>query len=68
MADAVAAGYEDHPHRPQQRRTPPPPPLDPAVIAAATERYTEIFRRLTGTPLDVYEPPSFGTAEGDGAR
>ena len=48
-------------------RTPPPPPLDPAVIAAATERYTEIFRRLTGTQLDAYEPPSFGAEEG-GAR
>ena len=53
--------------RPDWDRTPPPPPLDPGVITAATERYTEIFRRLTGTQLDAYEPPSFG-AEGGGAR
>ena len=52
---------------PEWDRTPPPPPLDPAVITAATERYTEIFRRLTGTALDAYEPPSFGAEEG-GAR
>ncbi len=42
---------------PKWDRTPPPPPLDPAVVEAATERYLEIFRRLTGIELDAYEPP-----------
>jgi phosphoribosylaminoimidazole-succinocarboxamide synthase len=40
-------------------RTPPPPDLDPGVVEAAKKRYLEIFRRLTGTALDDYEPPSF---------
>jgi phosphoribosylaminoimidazole-succinocarboxamide synthase len=30
----------------------PPPPLPEEVIAAASERYLEIFRRLTLSPLD----------------
>ncbi len=45
--------------RPDWDRTPPPPSLAPEVVASATERYLEIFRRLTGTTLDDYAPPSF---------
>ena len=37
----------------------PPPPLPARVIEAASERYQEVFRRLTGTPLDDYAPPRF---------
>ena len=37
----------------------PPPPLPPHVVAATTERYRDVFRRLTGTDLDAYEPPKF---------
>ncbi|MEX1257062.1 MAG: phosphoribosylaminoimidazolesuccinocarboxamide synthase [Gemmatimonadota bacterium] len=40
-------------------RTPPPPDLTDEVVAAATERYLEIFRRLTGTDLDRFDPPFF---------
>ncbi len=43
-------------------RTPPPPALPAEVVASTTERYLEIFRRLTGIPLDRYEPPSFDPA------
>ncbi len=49
---------------PEWDRTPPPPRLDPSVVEAATERYLEIFRRLTGIELDAYEPPSFGADAG----
>ncbi|MCY4574217.1 MAG: phosphoribosylaminoimidazolesuccinocarboxamide synthase [Gemmatimonadetes bacterium] len=38
----------------------PPPPLPQRVIAAAAERYREVFRRLTGTELEEYEAPRFG--------
>jgi phosphoribosylaminoimidazole-succinocarboxamide synthase len=43
---------------PGWNRTPPPPPLDPRVIEAASLRYLEIFRRLTGSDLDAWEPRS----------
>ncbi len=46
---------------PDWDRTPPPPDLDPSVIRAATDRYLEIFKRLTGTELDEYVPPTFST-------
>lgn len=49
---------------PEWDRTPPPPRLDPSVVEAATERYLEIFRRLTGIEIDAYEPPSFGADAG----
>jgi len=48
---------------PDWDRTPPPPDLDPSVVRAATDRYLEIFQRLTGTDLDAYVPPSFGAHE-----
>lgn len=40
-------------------RSPPPPSLPDEVVHATTERYLEIFRRLTGTDLDAWEPPTF---------
>lgn len=33
----------------------PPPPLPSEVVAATSTRYLEVFRRLTGTPLDTAE-------------
>jgi len=47
---------------PEWDRTPPPPPLTDQVVEAATRRYLEIFRRLTGVELDTYEPPGLGEA------
>jgi len=47
---------------PDWDRTPPPPDLPETVVTAATSRYLEVFRRLTGTDLDDYEPPSFDGA------
>ena len=38
----------------------PPPPLPARVVEAASERYREVFRRLTGTGLDDFEAPVFG--------
>lgn len=50
-------------------KTPPPPDLPASVIRASTERYLEIFRRLTGDPLDEFRPPSFsGGDSGVSAR
>ena len=40
----------------------PPPPLPSDVVAATSERYRDVFHRLTGTDLDAYEPPRFGPA------
>ncbi|MGW8267211.1 MAG: phosphoribosylaminoimidazolesuccinocarboxamide synthase [Longimicrobiales bacterium] len=40
-------------------KKPPPPDLPPEVVRATTERYLEIFRRLTGTELAEYQPPRF---------
>lgn len=45
---------------PEWDKTPPPPDLPPAVVEAASERYRDVFRRLTGTALQEYEPPLFG--------
>ncbi len=41
-------------------KTPPAPDLPPEVVRAASERYADVFRRLTGTPLAEYRPPLFG--------
>jgi phosphoribosylaminoimidazole-succinocarboxamide synthase len=41
-------------------KTPPPPDLPDEVVEAASARYEEIFRRLTGIPLSSYRPPLFG--------
>lgn len=48
--------------RPDWDKAPPPPALPPAVVEAASARYRELFRRLTGVDLDEYELPRFGTA------
>ena len=40
-------------------KTPPPPELPDWVVEAATARYLEIFRRLTGAALDDWRPPRF---------
>jgi phosphoribosylaminoimidazole-succinocarboxamide synthase len=42
---------------PDWDRSPPAPRLPPEVVEASTERYLEIFRRLTGAELDGYRPP-----------
>jgi phosphoribosylaminoimidazole-succinocarboxamide synthase len=42
-------------------KTPPPPDLLPTVVDAASERYRDVFERLTGTPLSEYAPPLFGS-------
>lgn len=41
-------------------KSPPPPDLPDEIVVAASTRYEEVFRRLTGTPLADYEPPLFG--------
>lgn len=46
-------------------RQPPPPPLPESVVKATTERYLDIFRRLTGTDLDDFTPPSFSSEPGE---
>jgi phosphoribosylaminoimidazole-succinocarboxamide synthase len=43
-------------------KKPPPPNLPDAVVAATTARYQEIFRRLTGIPLEDFQPPTFEAA------
>jgi phosphoribosylaminoimidazole-succinocarboxamide synthase len=45
---------------PDWDKTPPAPDLPPAVVRATSERYQDVFRRLTGTKLAAYEPPRFG--------
>ncbi|TVP55586.1 MAG: phosphoribosylaminoimidazolesuccinocarboxamide synthase [Gemmatimonadales bacterium] len=40
-------------------RSAPAPPLPDRVVTATTDRYLEIFRRLTGVSLDRYEAPGF---------
>ena len=41
-------------------KSPPPPPLPDGVVEAASTRYQDLFRRLTGTTLDAYPLPRFG--------
>jgi phosphoribosylaminoimidazole-succinocarboxamide synthase len=41
-------------------KSPPPPDLPDDVVRETTDRYLEIFRRLTGTELDDFQPPRFG--------
>ncbi len=40
-------------------KSPPPPDLPNDVVRETTDRYLEIFRRLTGTELDDFQPPHF---------
>jgi phosphoribosylaminoimidazole-succinocarboxamide synthase len=39
-------------------KTPPAPELPVDVVEATTERYLRIFRRLTGSELDAFQPAS----------
>ena len=40
-------------------KSPPPPDLPDHVVRETTDRYLDIFRRLTGTELDDFRPPHF---------
>ena len=40
-------------------KSPPPPELPDEVVNAASTRYQDVFRRLTGVTLDTYEIPLF---------
>ena len=40
-------------------KSPPPPDLPDHVVRETTDRYLEIFRRLTGSELDDFRPPHF---------
>lgn len=42
-------------------KQPPPPPLPESVVQAASERYLDVFQRLTGVHLDDFDPPRFGS-------
>ncbi|MEJ2540853.1 MAG: phosphoribosylaminoimidazolesuccinocarboxamide synthase [Gemmatimonadota bacterium] len=44
---------------PDWDKRPPAPALTPEVVAAASDRYQEVFHRLTGIRLDDYRPPRF---------
>jgi phosphoribosylaminoimidazole-succinocarboxamide synthase len=41
-------------------KAPPAPDLPAAVVEATSERYRDVFARLTGTSLAAYRPPRFG--------
>jgi len=41
-------------------KAPPAPDLPPQVVKATSERYQDVFKRLTGTTLAKYQPPRFG--------
>jgi phosphoribosylaminoimidazole-succinocarboxamide synthase len=45
---------------PDWDKSPPPPDLSAEVVQTSTDRYLEIFERLTGIGLDDYQPPLFG--------
>ena len=47
---------------PDWDKQPPPPTLPDEVVAAASARYQDVFKRLTGVALDDFRPPTFGTA------
>ncbi|MBW3535962.1 MAG: phosphoribosylaminoimidazolesuccinocarboxamide synthase, partial [Gemmatimonadetes bacterium] len=49
---------------PDWDKSPPPPELPPSVVDAATGRYLEIFRRLTGSELDAWRPADAAAGEG----
>ena len=44
----------------------PPPRLPPEVVSATSQRYRELFERLTGVSIDDFEPPSFAPVPGGG--
>lgn len=41
-------------------KSPPPPDLPAEVVKEASDRYKDVFQRLTGTALADYTPPLFG--------
>jgi phosphoribosylaminoimidazole-succinocarboxamide synthase len=41
-------------------KAPPAPDLPPSVVRATSERYQDVFQRLTGSTLAAYRPPRFG--------
>ena len=41
-------------------KSPPPPDLPDEVVQTASDRYKDVFQRLTGTALVDYAPPLFG--------
>lgn len=43
-------------------KAPPAPDLPPAVVKATSDRYQDVFKRLTCTSLAAYHPPRFGTS------
>lgn len=45
--------------RPDWDHSPPAPELPDAVVQETTERYLDIFQRLTGVHLDDFQPPRF---------
>jgi phosphoribosylaminoimidazole-succinocarboxamide synthase len=47
---------------PDWDKAPPPPELPDEVVDAASSRYQEVFRRLTGVSLEEYALPRFGTS------
>jgi phosphoribosylaminoimidazole-succinocarboxamide synthase len=44
---------------PDWDKSPPPPDLPPEVVQAASDRYQDVFLRLTGSTLDAWTPPRF---------
>mgnify|MGYP000190678546 CR=1 FL=1 len=42
-------------------KSPPAPDLPDTVVAATSDRYQDVFHRLTGIELADYRPPLFGT-------
>src|SRR5690606_10969972 len=42
---------------PDWDKNPPPPKLPSSIVAQTSERYLDIFQRLTGTPLDDFQAP-----------
>jgi len=41
-------------------KSPPAPDLPTGVVQAASDRYKDVFQRLTHTALADFEPPQFG--------
>jgi len=52
---------------PDWNKQPPPPDLSPDVVAAATDRYLDAFRRVTGVELDEWATPAASDVERGGA-
>jgi len=46
---------------PDWDKSPPAPDLPDEVVQAATDRYEEVFKRLTGVGLADFKPPLFGS-------